>query len=590
MKRRYIYISILLGIFITVFFIFKSDENEKKAVKFDSLAINIQDSKDNIKNILLHTYYENDYIGGFSSATLTTEKSDLYTMYWTFKMIQLLKKERNYQYSLSPQQITLLKSINKEASSLNLNQLMMLMELNHHLNLRENKEISYKSILKKYSNYDKLFFWHSPNDKIESKMVATYNAIAICKYTKCDFDFSETSFKLIDLLSKKEFNDNIFEAFNEEFIYIKLLIALEYDFGLKKDLENRIKKWLVKVNNQITRLESNFESIIILSYMIDIYNKFGYNNAEIKRKLKSLDTNVVYNGLIIEPQVYYLYIELLLKSSYEVDIHRIEDYLKTHINSNFKRNSNPRISFLDNYYGLLLANHNDFNYEKIVRLVESTQSNDVHLKELSILELYYLYLTNKELRIQTAKVVPILKERFLSEIVNYSNIPVGQESIVSNLLSISFVFFSNEKLIDDNYIHIVKPVVINLLSSKEIKNSDVIFDIADLSKHISVLDDSSLNTYISSTLATLFDSRNGGFKKLNVGAYESDAGTTYKIVTYLLRFESYDDINQKYNINNFIKKVSKGEFFSLSPSNNVSDLRTTYFVKRLIDYSIRRKE
>ncbi|UHA73743.1 hypothetical protein [Paenibacillus sp. 481] len=547
-----------------------------------------------LHNIVTHSYYENPNYSLFSSVSMTKENPDLYTLYWTIKMINLRDNKM-----LAEQRVLLtkhLREINKNATNFDFNQLMMLMELNNQFNITDNVDYAYNYLVQRYDSKEGLFMWSKQEDSLQLKMAATYNAITLCKAITCQFDFSKVKAKLVKLLATKKLSDNVHEAFQTELIYLKLLHELEYPFNTNAKLNSNLMDWLMTINEQVSRLDNQLQSVILLSYLDEINHLFGTNNHadEIGKMLESLDPSVIYNGMIIEPQIYYVYTKLLHGRMMEIDDDAIDTYIKTQISSDFKRNSTPNINYAHNYYGVLLATEYariHFNKQKMMNLLSDKLTDVQYLQDMSIEELYYFYLTNKQLNNNTHQVTHMLKERFLTKLSAYnSSIPRNEAFRASHLLSLSYVFFKSEHLLDTGYIQTVKPIVSHLLHAEMITNSDIIFDIVELSRFISATDEKTLMALVNHALASLFDSRNGGFKKINEGTNESDVGTTHKIVTYLLKHYSYHDINQTYKINDFIAKISKIGRFVLMPSHNSTDLRTMYDAMQLAHYAESQKE
>lgn len=472
MKKILCKVSIILTLVIVVINVYSSNRAIEDKSIFYQTSIDCNNTYDKslfedekIKSYLYKTYYVNDTTPLFSSVGLLYPSPNSYLMYWVLNIQNIL------QYPTDKDLASIAKFI--DIKNENMPEIMKIHQLSGIYSIVDLQIDNFSEFEKLImNNYDKksgLFFENNINDNLNVKLNTTKKVLEIYNINDSKItQYTEIKNQVINLYN----NDNYFKTTDADSNGIgNLIIQLLFELGVnyeeyKYELKDRYD-WLEYWNNRILE-QPKIEDINYIYNLkeLNYVNKFFNNELIVNRELLN-EIFKHYNNFektcgiqlfgALDAQILSNFIDLCNSLSYEYPYKaELNNYITDCQKSGFNKIGRVNFNIEDNYYGIVLANRFNFEYniepmrnhlEKLYTYIieNSTIKDSSKLKNM-----YYLILSLNELNIELnhSEVVSNSIKLYLNQLKNkeeYYTI----ESIKDYYIGLSLLNVLNEN-IDDN--------------------------------------------------------------------------------------------------------------------------------------------
>ncbi len=533
-KKGIYYLIFFLVILIISLFIIKSinDKPEKK----ESILVELQ--QDNMpivetKKALNACYAENETTSHYSSIGLFREPS-LYDFYWSFKILEETGNIEKFKEDLRKLTVSIEASIIYENERMEV--ISDIVELQAMLGLDIKRKGEIVEVLNnRFLENEKLFYDGNKNESLKDKIYVTKYAVLIIKYLNLEKDYDiEGIYKVIgneylkESYYSNEFNEVIFNTGSAiiDFMYVHK-IDLE---NFNSEVNSRRIEWLKSLNDSY--LESVNQSYDFISAMKLInllkMNRYFENEFIIEEKLieKYLDNQNFIGGYgpyasNIDPSsTYDMIILCSLNNSDYKNTQSLVAFIEKQINSEFRIIGDLPVFMGDNYYGLLLANTVDFEYNR-EKAKEFIKLNYLSYIEDDVItfddfekmqDIYYILLSCKEMEID---IDDNDKEKLVRDVKSFLNMQKYNEDVYSVLktfrMGLELSMFCDENL-SSEYSNDIEEIIKLTITNNRHQDLLILYEMVKLLEYTGVRN----NNYDAIILQAIQDLYcDGGFKLYN---------------------------------------------------------------------------
>ncbi|WP_217591916.1 hypothetical protein [Cohnella sp. GbtcB17] len=499
--------------------------------------------KDFYNSIAAKSYHFNQDDNVFASVGIFNKESNLYQLYWDLELMKLLGKEEEYKAQVN----SVVNIDNSKITSVYdlLYALNIFKRLNISTNLNENR----KKVEKYFDPTTNLFFVNKDDD-IHRKLSITLLAINTNKELIRYFpNYSEMVSNYMSLFN----NDQLFfsryegSSLDEGVALCRILLNL----GFKNDnligkTKNR-DKWLEKVNSELlTRVNSKSYDLDLL-FSIKAVNEV---NVFFGRKLEIPEDALVElykktNNILgyEDPQIIFTNIELNLKFTGSIiPNNAVISFLENEIRSGFNQTGTIKTDYLDNYYGLYIANVVGFDFDKenmkewVDRALKDLIIDNSKIENYKkIKEVYVLLLTKKELDdLNYTDSEKILKP-ISAYIKNLEYNPEEGPAALEVAFTVSEIYDLYNKKIPNELKLVIKKVFNSFIRDGNVYLTMYTYELYEIAKLLGV--ETSIKEATKNTLTNLF--LEGGFKK-DIKTQSPDVESTFKALA-IIKFNKWED-------------------------------------------------
>ncbi len=583
-NKKVMYLIVILVIFIISLFIIKSISEKEETVSVENNMPIVE-----TKKALNTCYSENETTSHYSSIGLFRDPS-LYDFYWSFKILEKTGHIEEFKDELKKLTISIEESIIYENERMEVISNIVELQVKLGLDIKRKDEIV--AVLNhRFLKKEKLFFDGNKKESLKEKIYVTKYAMSIIKYLNLETDYDvEGIYKVIsnEYLKESNFNNEFNEVIfstGSAIINFMYLHKINLDH-FNAEVNSRRMEWLKNLNANYLKNVNSFYDFISVMKLINLLemnryfeNKFIIENQLIEKYLDSQNFLGGYGPYMsnIDPSSTYDMILLcsLNKSDY-TNIQSLVKFIEKQINSEFRITGDSPVSIPDNYYGLLLANTVDFEYnsEKAREFIKLNYLSYIEEDVITfdnfekMQDIYYILLSCKEMKID---IEDKDKEKLLRGVRSFLNKQEYDEDVNSILktfrmgLEISMLCDEN---ISEQYSENIEEMINLTITNKRYEDLLILYEMVKLLEYTGI---DGYDDIILKAIQNLYS--NGGFKLYNHPQADTYIGFLAKGI-YIMKYLNIMNADVALEAREYLNSLIGSKFIFREEA--PIDLRTIY--------------